>query len=509
MPELDTLFDDIVPSYEAGEDASATRVTIVHLPQSASTRRKFMRHLQSHLAGKYAESALTPMPEHEGHALGCASERFIRAQLGLQAETSDAQWCNTLKSWGAIRAQILLSDAFKAMLDRRRTALTQAAPTKVFLSPDEIASKPTVTPPSAAGVPQAGSLAVAANAKIDWHLDHRGANVVAAWQKFLDRQLGTNELPWINIRVGHLDTGYIQHEALAWDTDQSTTILHNQGHDYFAIPNDADSEDAWLPGFPGHGTRIDGAIAGYDPRNASQPFYGAAPGVQIIPYRVTDSVMVDHVPGNIANAIDQAVSDGCEVITICLGALRGSKRVASAVDRAYERGTIVVCAAGQVWPWVIYPGRFNRVMTVSGIGPSGAPWGSAACGKYVDWCGPADEIRRLKIKPNAAGYETGINPKADGDGTSYATAITSGIAAMWLAWHGAQSLRNKYAGCEWMIPAAFKKLVKTSCKALATAPADGYGAGIIDASALLNQLLPEVGSLKIEAPASDPIDYSH
>lgn len=518
MPSTHPLFDDITPVYEPGEDPIATRVTLVEMPDSIKVREKFMGCLQSALNGQFAQAALTPMQGYERHAIGCASERYLRAKLQLQGETNDAKWCKRLVKWGAISADVFPSDVFKRLLDHRLDKTATTVDPKVFLPPDAEASKPArISITVGAVVPTGATLAVPANAKIDWHLDIRGANVVAAWQKFLDRNPPSTDLPWKHIVVGHLDTGYIAHEALAWDSSVtppvSTTILHTKGQDYFEIPKDNDPKDPWISsGFPGHGTRIAGAISGFDPRDQAHPYYGSAPGVQIIPYRVTDSVIADHVPHHIADAINQALSDNCHIITVCLGALRGSSRVARAVDQAYEKGMIVVCAAGQVWPWVIYPGRFNRVMTVSGIGPGGSPWGSAACGKYVDWCAPADQIRRLKIRPRQDGsYETGVNPTADGDGTSYATAITSGIAAMWLAWHGVQNLRAKYAGQEWMISAVFKKLAKDSCNRWPTGSAGntGYGAGIINASRLLEQPLPDAGSLNKEAAADAGFDSSH
>ncbi len=510
MP-IDELFDDILPTHEQGEDASSTRITIVQLSENQEARSRFMKHLHKNLAGQFSEAALTPVPEHEGHAIGSASERYIRKKLKLQGEKNDLAWCKRLALWGAINPQVLATDAFKSLLDSRRVSLQESAPPKVFLPTKPQASKPIITPKFKSSPSRLDLLPVNKNAAIDWHLDKRGANIVAAWKKFIDINPVSNELPWKDILVGHLDTGYIPHEALAWDGTSSSTVLHQRGYDYFEIPQDADPKDAWLPGYPGHGTRIDGALAGFDPRDKLHPFYGAAPGVQIIPYRVTDSVIIDHVPNNIANGIDLAISNDCQIITICLGALRGSRRVADAINRAYEKGIIVVCAAGQIWPWVIYPGRFNRVMTVSGFGPNGTPWGSAACGSYVDWCAPADEIRRLKVQPNANGYTTGINPKADGDGTSYATAITSGIAAMWLSWHGVKTLRTKYAGQEWMIPAAFKYLVKRSASPWVpgTSGSVGYGAGKIDASALLDKALPDAGSMKIESRAEDLFDPSH
>jgi serine protease len=221
-----------------------------------------------------------------------------------------------------------------------------------------------------------------------------------------------------------------------------------------------------------------------------------APGVQVVPYRVTDSVIVDHVSHHIAAAIREAIEDGCHVVNISLGALRGDGKVARALDAAYERGVIVCCAAGQVWPWVIHPGRFNRCITMGGVGPDFRPWASAATGKYVDLCGPADQIRRVQAERRAPGDAAQhIAPGNDGDGTSYATAMCSGIAALWLAWHGVAKLKAHYATSGlWQIPAAFKRLARdTATPGAWPAGSNRYGSGVLNAAALLQAALPADG----------------
>jgi subtilisin family serine protease len=202
-----------------------------------------------------------------------------------------------------------------------------------------------------------------------------------------------------------------------------------------------------------------------------QPFYGAAPGAAIVPYRVTDSVIIDHVKDKVGAAIRQAVDGGCGVINISLGALFGSRHLSNALDHAYERGVIVACAAGNIWGEVIYPGRYNRCITMGGVGPGMRPWSGSARGQYVDLCAPSDVIRRVRaqrLPPGTAA--TGIEPKMDGDGTSYGTALCSGVAALWLAYHGAPNLHSRYAaGGLWQIPRVFKHLLRQT----AVRPAHG------------------------------------
>ena len=516
----DRVFFDILPTPEPGELGSITKVTLVFLPVSKSKQQAFMRRLHNAVAGAVEQATLQPLGELGAHAIGWATARAARTTLAI-AEADDAKWEETLKSWGADKAETLQAGALLSLLDHRRKTDTAKPVKKISLPADESLSapKPVVAPAvtfeGAITPPDAPSI-IAAGKDRDWHLDERGANVIAAWDMFLNRNDFAVVPPWKNIVIGRLDTGYLEHDALAWgegpDGPESVTIKHKSGKDFGPPPVQALPRDPWQGMNPGHGTRIDGGLAGYDPRpkHGQHPFFGAAPGVQLIPYRVTSSVAVLGDQSCIADGLNQAIADGCQVVTICFGSPHGDLRVARAVDEAYMKGIIVVCAAGQIWPWVVYPGRFNRVMTVSGHGPARAPWGTAASGKYVDWCAPSDQIRRLTVS-EGTGIQTGINKKIDGDGTSYGTAVTSAIAAMWLAWHGVDNLKNRYAAL-WMIPAAFKKCVKQSCVSWipGTEGANGrYGVGMIDAAKLLTVPLPQFDAQDIESEAAAAFDPKH
>lgn len=344
----------------------------------------------------------------------------------------------------------------------------------------------------------------------DWHLDHRGVGASDAWSMFVTQKGATTRLPWADVRVAHIDTGYTEHAALGWDNGSSTYVFPSQGKDFWSGAHDQDGpRDPFLPGFPGHGTRISATIAGFYPEAPGGPFYGVAPGVQIIPYRVTDSVIADHVQHHIRDAIREAIASDCHVVNIALGALRPSRSLAAALDDAYEAGLIVVCAAGQVWKEVTYPGRFNRCVTMGGVGPGLKPWRSAATGIYVDLCGPADKIRRVRAENLPPGQTATRMAPGTGNGTSYATACCSGAAALWLAWHGLATLKQRYglAGL-WQIPKAFKYLAMNTAKP-GSWPGhitDKYGRGVLDIPALLSADLPAAGNMRKENPAYGRFD---
>lgn len=408
----------------------------------------------------------------------------------------DMGWSDALKTWGADAINILSIEAALRLMElgRIKGELTGiAGPSPISDVPARL-KKNSALPPGFQG-------------PFDWHLAR--CRVPQAWAMFASHESHQAALPWKEIRIGHIDTGYSEHAALGWLNGTSVTVHPDLGADFF--DDDASPRDPFLPtGNPGHGTRISAVIAGFDPDAADGPYYGAAPGAAIIPYRVTDSVVIDHVARHVAHAIRDAIQRRCDVINISLGGLFPSHLLSDALDAAYEQGTIVICAAGNMWSEVIYPARYNRCVTMGGIGPGGKPWGGSAHGPYVDLCGPAQLVRRVhpeNLPPGqtASGFDTCPN----GSGTSYATAVCSGIAALWLAWHGKKILSTNYPE-PWQRVAAFKRLLRmTAWKPDANWDGDAYGAGVVDAEALLRAALPGADTLlkaKAAADVFDPAD---
>ena len=474
-------------------DISFGTITTVQLVAGLPQQRNFLKKLQVPVAGKLSINSLNFGNSNNVFVIPMPLEEALRAD---PSRSSRQDWDSFLRNSGALTVNISSAEAVLALM---RIGVIQRNLNSDVIPKTSVAPKP---PPKA---PVDARLPKQFQGPFDWHLGPEGCNIVGAWRIFSNEPQFANALPWAQIKVGHIDTGYSEHVALGWEAGTSTTVRPRDGYDYFRA--DVDPRDEFIAGSPGHGTRISSTIAGFFPTAKTSPFYGVAPGAQIVPYRVTDCVWIEHVKMHVVSAIDEAIADGCHAINISLGAGLSMTGLAEAIDRAYLSGVIVSCAAGNVVKDVVYPGRYNRCITVGGIGPDSTPWAGGSCGPYVDLCGPADQLRRVKpenLPVGSAGSQ--VEPKLDGDGTSYATAMATGIAALWLAFHGVDKLKVKYGSDLWKIPRAFKALLRQSARVPAGWDTSHYGTGIMDAEALLRLPLPDSASLKLPKSACDVFD---
>ncbi|HVR49916.1 MAG TPA: hypothetical protein VMS38_09270, partial [Pseudorhodoferax sp.] len=102
-------------------------------------------------------------------------------------------------------------------------------------------------------------------------------------------------------------------------------------------------------------------------------------------------------------------------------------------------------------------------------------------------------IHRANAGPGGMGYVP------DGDGTSYAAAITSGAAALWCA-HHRQALPGRYPQ-GWQRVEAFKAAARATAQPMPHQKPGAFGAGVLDIDALLRRPLPAPGTLRMERPA--------
>ena len=332
---------------------------------------------------------------------------------------------------------------------------------------------------------------------------HRMLRLPEAWDAL--GGLGGNR-PWQAVRLGHIDTGYTFHPAFGdWGAAGTDWVLLDDGG---GVETGTQPIDPMEGSNAGHATSIGSVIAGDMRGEASAPFVGGAPGVTVLPYRIGDSVVIGNTgdtsrPARVAAAIRTAVSAGCGVVNMSLGG-PAFTTLQPACEEAYRAGLIMVCAAGNVVGSVQYPGRFPTTICMAGVGPMGLPWQGSARGKPVDACAPASVIYRARTEFQ---YDNQISTfGSHGDGTSYATALTSATAALWLAKHGEDTLNQTYPE-GWMRVEAFRALLHETAKqthqntyllsagiALQDLP-PGFGAGIVDAAAIVAADLPDPDTL--------------
>lgn len=281
------------------------------------------------------------------------------------------------------------------------------------------------------------------------------------------------------IVIGHPDTGYTQHAEI-WDVPPR--VRASDSYDF--VRRQADALDPLDEGNPGHGTTTASVIMSSE--GGTLPFVsGLAPAATLVPLRVTPRVVLLGFD-RLAEAIHYAVDKGCHVISMSLGGPARSRTLERAIARAVEQGVVVLAAAGNVWPFVVYPARFDQVIACAACNCQRKVWRRSAAGAAVDVTAPGESV--WVARP-------GRSPDHDddivevGSGTSYAVATTAGACALWLAFHGRDALIARYGAPQ--IAAVFKELLMT---AGVDVPAGWdtrrHGAGILNVEKLLTAPLP-------------------
>ena len=322
----------------------------------------------------------------------------------------------------------------------------------------------------------------------DWHLNQSGA--AAAWALVG----GPDSIAWGSVVVGHIDTGYTRHPALgfagtSWiDTANARTYVPAPTGGEAALPSTEPGGGVDnLVGFSaGHGTRMAAAISGHAPSAAGGAFYGVAPKVPLVPVRITDSTWINHRQREFAEGLRHLVGTSrAKVVNVSLGIFAAvvAKDLRRALDEAYDAGVIVVCAAGNVVNPVVAPARLERTLAVGGVTADEVPWAGSSYGPETDFSGYAAGIRRAHVEAGPKFSYVG-----DGDGTSYATAMTSGAAALWLAHHGA-ALDAAYP-LAWQRVEAFRTVARQTAHVPTVWNPGAFGSGILDIEALLKEPLP-------------------
>jgi subtilisin family serine protease len=271
------------------------------------------------------------------------------------------------------------------------------------------------------------------------------------------------------IRVLQADTGVVAHHV------ELPPYAHEQPGAMNFVEQGLPPLDRPVNGVQfGHGTGTGSVIAG--PERGRVP--GCAPRATLVPIRCVESVAAFD-QSRAARAIDHARRSGAHVISISLGGV-SSVALHAAVVKAVESNIIVVAAAGNCIGEVLWPARFHEVIAAAGINDALVPSRGSCHGPTVDISAPAEFVLRANPR-DTADPARGVDA---GQGTSFAAAIVSGIAALWLAHYGRDSLITALPQGR-RLQDVFRYLLKSTASVPDGFNSAEYGAGVVNALELL------------------------
>ena len=191
----------------------------------------------------------------------------------------------------------------------------------------------------------------------------------------------------------------------------------------------------------GHGTFVAGLIAAAGPR---AEIAGVAPSARILPVKILDCTGT----GRIAEAsagVRYAARMGARVINLSFGTRTDSPVLRAAVEEAQRLGALIVASAGNDGRrGVTYPAVYPGVLSVAASGDTSggsvdytrvAPFAEfgAGVGLLAPGVGLLSAIPQTRCGLDGWVCEGG--PYARGDGSSFATPIVTGAAALFWSRH--------------------------------------------------------------------------
>jgi hypothetical protein len=291
------------------------------------------------------------------------------------------------------------------------------------------------------------------------HRDERPAGPVFAWHlgdAFSQLASARAAVAFTDPRrttIAHIDTGYDPNHSA-----RPARIRHDLEHNFVnddATPNSAaDPNRGRLFDNSGHGTGTIGILAG----QGSPEAIGGAPDADIVPLRIANSVVLFYTSA-FAAAINYAVQQNCDVVSISMGGLPSSAWNA-AVDAAYEAGVCIVAAAGDCirglpTHHVVYPARYHRTIAACGVMADGRPYYDLPP-KIIEGSWGPDSAMTAALAawtPNTPWPKLGCanTVDMDGAGTSAATPQIAAAVALWYEkykqqlprdWRRVEAVRN-------------------------------------------------------------------
>ncbi len=171
-----------------------------------------------------------------------------------------------------------------------------------------------------------------------------------------------------------------------------------------------------------HGSHVAGIIAAN--ANNGLGVAGGAPGVQILPVRVLNSVGTGST-ADVAAGIIWAVDNGADVLNLSLGSTFDSSTLRAAVDYAEANDVVVIAAAGNSGHLdnpITFPAAIDEVIAVGSTASNDTRSYFSNHGSWVDIAGPGSGIYSL--------HGNGDQLYASSSGTSMAAPYVAAAAAL-------------------------------------------------------------------------------
>ncbi|GAB3404860.1 type VII secretion-associated serine protease mycosin [Flindersiella endophytica] len=289
-----------------------------------------------------------------------------------------------------------------------------------------------------------------------------------------------------NITVAVVDSG------LQLDERQSTNAnypVHPQLKDMRVVPG-ADFTNS--PGLSerndcdGHGTGVASIIAAQScvackddaGKPIKVPFVGVAPEATIMPIRVKDK-KDDRVDSEaIGKGMQFAVDQGVDIINVSLETTQDWPSIRAAVKAAYDKGIVIVAAAGNHGDSVAYPAKyaaqFPNVISVGAIDENGAMMPESGKASNATIAAPGVGVHTAE-----SFFGNGNDQGAGETGTSFAAPFVSGVVAL---------MKVQFPD---LTPAQIRRRLElTAIRPGIDVPDPQMGYGMIDPVAAITKIVP-------------------
>ncbi len=168
-----------------------------------------------------------------------------------------------------------------------------------------------------------------------------------------------------------------------------------------------------------HGTRVAGVVAAN--KNNEIGIAGIAPKVKVMPIVVFAGC--NGTETNTANGVVYAADQGAHVLNMSLQFNFAGDVMRDAIIYARESGAVVIAASGNFGSSVAFPGRWPETLTVAATTNADTPWSGSNAGPEVTISAPGRDIWS----------PTGTSSYSFQSGTSFASPLVSGVAALMLS----------------------------------------------------------------------------